>query len=331
MHASRVTALVAVLILAAPMAFAKEIERDFHRSFEVGRGDRLHLAHGDGDVVIEPWERDVLDVEVRFHAEYTRIGLGGEVDFDVDFRQSGSTVHVVGRESGWASIGFFRYLEHEYCYTVRAPSYLLLDLTGDDGDVEIRDWEGDVAIHVEDGDVDLAGIRSARVELRIDDGDVMIEGLEGRLTVEGEDGELRLSDCSLTESRIQLDDGDVLLSRCEGGVRIDVEDGDVVLERFLAHRLEVESDDGDVDLDLMRSGDLDVLVRTADGDVDVALERGSSAAFTIDTGDGSIQVDLPEAEDLSRRRGRASGRVGGGAGKLHVTTDDGRVVLHEGS
>ncbi|MDX1385590.1 MAG: hypothetical protein R3190_18200, partial [Thermoanaerobaculia bacterium] len=126
MNASRVAVLAALLILAAPAAFAKVVERDFHRTFEVGAGDRLHLVHGDGDVTIEPWDRPELDVVVRFRAEFTRVGIGGETDFEVDFRQSGSTVHVVGREKGWSTVGLFYSRDLEYVYVVRAPASLAL-------------------------------------------------------------------------------------------------------------------------------------------------------------------------------------------------------------
>ena len=38
-------------------AAAEEVERDFHETFEVREGMRLHLEHGDGDVSLKTWDQ----------------------------------------------------------------------------------------------------------------------------------------------------------------------------------------------------------------------------------------------------------------------------------
>ncbi len=327
----RAALAVACLVMFSSRLAAETVERDFHRTFEVASGHALHLDHGDGDVTIEPWDQDKVDVEVRYRVEYTRIGVGNKIDFEVDFRQSGSTVHVEGRESGSWSFGFFSQREIEHLYTIRAPAYLILDLDGDDGDVEITDWQGEITIRGDDGDLDLAGIRSPRTDISVEDGDIDIDGLEGELAVATEDGDLRVSDCTITDGRFRLEDGSATITRCTGSARFHLVDGDLTLDDFRPERVSIRTVDGDVDLDFLAGEAMDVEVRTADGDVTVDLEPGTSVRLSIDTGDGPIRLDLPEGVEVRQRRSSASAQLGGGEGRLRIETGDGRVVVRESS
>ena len=113
---------------------AEEIKRDFHESFDVSQGARLRLRHGDGDVDIRPWDKNVLDIEVHYHADISSFGLGRRrhPDFTVDFSQRGDQISVVGRRTGHGGfqIGFFSSRRYEYTYTIRGPAYLELELEG---------------------------------------------------------------------------------------------------------------------------------------------------------------------------------------------------------
>jgi hypothetical protein len=313
MRASLACLIGLCLVFAASGAFAERIERDYHETFEVEPGHRLELEFGDGDVVIEPWDEDKVDVRVIYDAEHKRVGVGTSPSFEVDFRQSGPTVHVRGREGGYGGIGFFQHRVHEYVYEVKAPAYLELDLSGEDGDVEIEGWSGEIALRTEDGDVELVGIESPQIDVQIEDGDIDIDRLSGVLKITGEDGDLRVSDCSLTDARVRLEDGDATFSRCDGSARFDLGDGNLALERFRPDGVQVRTEDGDVELDLLAGEAMDVEIRTSDGDVFVDLAREASMAFTVNTGDGGIRIDMPNAVDVSaahrdRRRHRGSAR-----------------------
>ena len=76
--------LPALLIGLATAAQAREIDKNFHETFEVDQKVRLHLDHGDGSVTITPWDKDVLDVTVRYNANIHKLGWGPRADFHVD-------------------------------------------------------------------------------------------------------------------------------------------------------------------------------------------------------------------------------------------------------
>ena len=295
----------------------------------MAEGHRLLLEHGDGDVTITPWDKDEVDVVVRYRASVSKIGPGKIGDFEVVFSQKGKTLRIIGKEGDTYAVGFVSRSESEYTYKIQAPSYLLLELRGDDGDVSIRDWRAPISCDLDDGDVDIHGVQARSTEIRLEDGDVQIEDLEGDLVVEGEDGSVDLRDCHFGLCRIEGEDGEVRIEDCEGSFELDTEDGDQDAQRILAHRFEARTEDGDIELDLRRSEDLDLEVETGDGDVSVGLAAGFSLRFDVETDGGGIRVHLPDATFVENEDDHVKGQQQGGRGRLRIQTDDGDVRLRE--
>jgi hypothetical protein len=321
---------IPVGVLAATSSVqSEEISRDLHKSFEVQKGYTLHLDHGDGDVTITPWDKDIIDVEVHYRAEAKSVGIGGKLRFDVDFRQGGDVIHVIDQERISGSIGYRYFKRYEYTYDIRAPHYIQLDLEGDDGDVQISKWRARIQCSLEDGDVDLEDIVSPRADISVEDGDLNISGMKGELWVDAEDGDVELSDSETSRCQILLEDGDVTIRRSQGDFEIDVEDGEVNLYELRAGTLEISASDGDVEGDLLETDDIDVDISTEDGDVTLNLQSGMSASFIVETEDGRVRLDLPSAEDVKKRKRRASGVLGDGRGRIQIQTADGSVTLRE--
>lgn len=317
------------VIASACSAYAKKLNKDFHEGFDVKKGAILNLKHGDGDVTITPWDKDVLDVEVRYRAEYKTIGIGGKLEFDVEFKKTGDIIHVISQEKCSGSIGFHSHRKYEHTYTIRAPEYLELDLDGEDGDVDVENWQGNIDCTLEDGDINLRDIFSDLTNVNLEDGDLRIDGLEGDLLVDGEDGDVVLRDAEIQQCRIRLEDGDLTIKRSQGEFEINVEDGDVTLDQVRAGMLDIRTEDGDVEIDLLKTEGIDLDIRAGDGNVTVDLESGISTAFSIETDEGRIRTDLPGAEKFNKERHRISGEIHGGKGRIRIRTADGNVVLRE--
>ncbi len=318
-----------LLFASAIPASAEKISKDFHESFDVKEGVTLHLKHGDGDVTITPWDKDVVDVEVHYRAEVKSVGIGGKLYFDVEFRHTKDAIYVIGREKSSGSIGFRSVRRYEHTYTVRAPMYVELHLEGEDGDVCIEKWEGKIYCDLEDGDVELEDISSPRTQIRLEDGDVRIDALQGDLSVRGEDGDVVISESRSRQCRIDLEDGDITIRGSEGDFDITVSDGDVTLVQVRASVLDISAEDGDIELDLFKQDNIDVDITADDGNVTVDLQQGTSATFSIDTDEGRIRADLPDANFSRKRRHRVSGEMHGGDGRVRIRTLDGNVVLRE--
>ncbi len=273
MRLSLIVAMVFVLSAIAGSVVAEDINREFRETFDVQPGMKLALKHGDGDVTVTPWSEDTLEVEVRYRAKASNIGWSKTSEFEVEFRQDEETIHVIGHEPKRVSVGISTYREYEYTYTVKAPSYLELNLEGEDGNVEISGWRGSIMMTLEDGDVNLSDIDAPRTEVILEDGDLEIDGIRGEIEVDCEDGDIEIFECEIERGRIRSEDGDIEIDRCQGSFELAVEDGDAQLRELIAHDLEIRSLDGTITLSLLPSDDLDLNVRAGDGDVVLDLDQ----------------------------------------------------------
>ncbi len=311
-------------------ALAKDINKDFHQTFDVKQGDTLRLRHGDGNVRLTPWDKDIIDVKVRYRADIDAIGirLGPKDDFNVEFRQSGSTVYVTGRETSRGTIGFYNKKQYEYFYDIHSPDYIRLDLVGDDGNVDISDWAAEIDCRIDDGDITMKNINGDRTIIRGEDGEIEIDVLTGNLTIEVDDGDVYLKACDVTSCRLEGNDGDIEIIESKGSFDITVDDGNVTMRRISASVLIMRAEDGDIDLDLLSGETLDADIRTDDGDVTIDLERGFSLSFHVSADDAEyIRLELDDIENYREDRTSKSGRLGAGDGRMKIQTADGDITI----
>jgi hypothetical protein len=313
-------------------AAAEEINREFHQSFDVKRGDSLRLRHGDGDVRLIPWEKDIIDVKVRYRADIDVFGirLGKRREFDVEFRQTESTVYVTGKEASDATIGYQNKNVYEYIYEIHSPDYIRLDLEGDDGDVDIEGWRAEIECRIDDGDINLRNIAGEKTTIWGEDGDVEIDNLIGDLAVEVDDGDLILDRCETMHSRLEAEDGDITIIRSKGSFDIVVDDGNVGLKQTEANGIDIQAEDGDIDLDLLAVEMFEADIKTDDGDVTVDLDKGFSISFYVSADDAdSIRIELDDIEDYKEDRTTKSGSIYGGKGRIKIRTTDGNITIRE--
>jgi hypothetical protein len=318
-----------VLTLFIGSAPAKEINKHFHESFDVKTGDVLHLTHGDGNVNLTQWNKDVIDVEVHFRANVERVGIGQEYHFDVEFTQRGNSVYVTEKESSGFTIGFSSFKTYEYIYDIKAPSYIRLDLKGDDGDVDIEGWREDIECRIDDGDLILRDIESERVRLWGEDGTIEIEKLKAELSISVDDGDVYIAECDMPECRINMEDGDIQIQDSAGSFDITSDDGDVIFDHTQTKKLYVRANDGSIDLDLLKSDEIDADIKTDDGPVRVNLERGFSTSFYAYSDDGRIRIELENIDRFEDERHAKSGEINGGKGRIRIRTSDGNITIGE--
>ncbi len=317
-----------LVVVACSPAFAREIDKDFHETFDVSEGVVLRLDYGDGDAAITPWDQDTIDVVVRYRADVTAIGFGTDPEFDVEFKQTDDRVTIRGKEGTSSGVYFFRSMhEYEYTYTIRAPSYVVLDLQGDDGDLQLSGWRADIECRVDDGDVTFTDVANGNTEIWIEDGDVRLAELSGDLVVRGDDGNITVTHSTLSHALFALEDGDIRISDSKGNFDAAIDDGDVTLSRVMASVVDVRGEDGSVDLDVTSDADIHINVATDDGDVTIRLGRGLSFQYLVTMDDGRVDIDLDGATETESSEHRVSGRVGTDGGLVRVSTADGNVEL----
>jgi hypothetical protein len=318
-------------LLPATGAMARIVDKDFHRAFEVQAGDRLRLHHGDGDVTVTPWDQDVIDVTVRYHADVKAVGIGDHSDFDVEFRQDGDVVTVMGIEGSTTGLYIVTSVsEYEYTYTIMAPSYVVIESTGDDGALEITGWKADIECRIDDGDIVLSDIENDRTEIYIEDGDARIDGMLSDLLLKGDDGTVNVRESAFSNAIFSVEDGDIRVVDSEGIFDVSIDDGDVIFGRVAADVVDVRGQDGDIDLDLIGEGGIQLSISADDGDVMVRLARGFSFDYLVTMDDGDVSVDLDGGTGIERDEHKVKGTVGDGSGMVRVRIADGDVLLTSG-
>lgn len=324
------TALLAatVLVADAAAAHAGDIDRDYSRQFPAPPGTRLVLQHGDGDVTVSAWEKPEIDIHIVYRGTVKQVGFGSTPDFHAEFRESGHTITVIGRESSGVNFGMRIVNIQEYTYTVQAPRGVALEIRGDDGDVEVRDRAAEVDCREEDGNVTLDGI-TGPVTVHLDDGDLAVSNLEGKLVVNGEDGNVQVESSRLSEARLRLDDGDLRMTDCSGSLDAQLEDGNVDLDGMRLAQCRIRTEDGDVTAGLREPGAIEMDLASEDGNVKVTMDEGAQAGFNLHSDDGTIDLDVAGASDLKRERSGVSGRLGDGRGHIRIRTESGDIVLRD--
>jgi len=325
-----VFAVFAALLVCQPAA-ARVIDKDYHETFAAKEGMKLLMFHGDGDVTITPWEQDVIDVKIRYHAEITSVGIGKDAGFSVDFKETDDAVVVREHEGGTSGIFFFLSMnEYEYTYTVSAPSYVILELRGDDGDIEVSGWRAGIDCELDDGDLEIDDVVAARVQIDLEDGDVRLTDLTADVDLRGDDGDVTISGSTFEHALLSVEDGDIDVMDSTGDFEISVDDGDVDFTRVAVSNVDVRCNDGDVDLDITIEPDSHVAVSTDDGDVTMRLSGELSFSYMVTMDDGDVDVYLDGATDTEVDDHRVSGVVGAGEGHVRVRTSDGDVTILTG-
>lgn len=303
------------------------IDKNFHQKYDVNEGVALYLKHGDGEVKITAWSKDVVDIDIIYRATITGMGRIDPKDFEAEFEQRGDRITVIGREPRVFGLGSHNV--HEYVYTIKAPSYVELNLDGVDGDVSIAEWAQDIKVETVDGDIDIIDVTANMVNVSTVDGDVSLTRIDANIKAKTVDGNIALAELVNSECRCKTVDGDIEVNGGSGTFGAESVDGNISVENFRASFIDAHTSDGRIKLDLQQSANLDATLRTSDGDVRVWLAAGTSVELDVKTGDGRIRTDLSPVSNLTTDDDLFRGSIHGGDGLLSIRTGDGDVTLIE--
>ena len=316
-----------LLLLGISSLAAKEIDKTFNESFKVKQGGVLILEHGDGDVNISTWEKDDLDISVRYKAETG--GSNAVKDFDVKFKSYGEKIYVSGTEYRDSFFNFGNnYTRHiEYIYEIKAPAYLELDINGDDGSVMIENLSGNLKINLDDGNIILRNIKNKTTDLRLKDGRLDIINLESELYINSDDGDITLENLVLKFGEIDTEDGQIKIISASGPLNLGSDDGDIILNEVSSSEIRIKTEDGDIDLEFNGKKVDDFYITTKDGRVRLYLKEAIDADADLNTDDGRLSFDVADAEIFEDSRRQIRAKIGDGSGRIRISTNDGSISL----
>ncbi|QJR34093.1 DUF4097 family beta strand repeat-containing protein [Gemmatimonas groenlandica] len=193
-----------------------------------------------------------------------------------------------------------------------------------------------LVISTASADVDVSGI-DGDVEIRTTSGDVGLDDISGRLTLETLSGDVRLGGRS-GPARVTTMSGDITLRGVRDEANVHTTSGDVMLGMERAARVEVESISGDITFDGNTTDDARLQLTTHSGDVTLRLPETARGSMDVSTFNGDLTASgsltlMPNSLTSSRSE-RAVRRYeigGGGSTRFTISTFNGDVRVVRGN
>lgn len=252
------------------------------------RGDRLVLRNLAGHIDVRGWGRD----EVRLEAGPSdRAGVGLDRD--------GNRIVVRDRDRKGRSL--------ERRVEVRVPTWLDLELRGNDLSVRLDGVDATVSVQSVEGDIEVQD-GSGTLDLYTVEGEIRVTDFDGRV-------------------RARSVDESVTVLRGRGEIEVGSTDGDLILDAMDAGEVVAETVDGDVEFSGAIHRDGAYRFATHGGDVLVEVPEGVDAEVSVSTFDGSFEADFPVRLERFRGGREMSFTLGGGGARLVLQAFDGDIRM----
>jgi hypothetical protein len=162
-------------------------------------------------------------------------------------------------------------------------------------------------------------------------GSMTIAGLRAALSLHSDDGSISVSDVR-GSVRVKTDDGRIQLADVAGpSIDLDSDNGRISCDRVDADGVTIASDDGRIDVwrSVLHGGK----IQTSNGRIGLTLDPRSDVTVSAHTSSGKVVAESPLMVSRSNdddSDAPATIRVGGGAGRLEVGSDDGSITVGSG-
>lgn len=304
----------------------EEITKTEERTFDFTAGGRIQVIGDAGFIRVESWDKNEVSLRYTKRAwdSNRRSAERRLEDLQVEISdQPGqlSIRQVPGFEE--KDFNFFdlfdpdRWSHSRHAsrieFELKVPRQCHLLLEADEGDITVRQIEGEVQADSDEGNIVLENISRGEVSVETDEGEIDCRQLlleDYRLQLSSDEGTVRASDVTARSLWAETDEGDLVLLRVNaGGGKLNSDEGDIELEaaRFDEGSWNIVTDEGDVELFLPANADTEISLESDDGNIrsDFTLER------------------ISDDDNLERR----SGRLGEGRARLEIYTDEGNISL----
>ncbi|TKJ39940.1 hypothetical protein CEE37_09390 [candidate division LCP-89 bacterium B3_LCP] len=279
--------LIPALIIPLQVTNAKKNKDTFHLDevYPLGTDGRVELYSDDADVEIKGSDRSDVHVVVDYEARTSGIYWSSEDrPFSVEVFSEGDDLIIreVDRDVTTVGLVVNRRLTR-YDILIEVPKEANLKIRGEDDDYDIRNVEGDISMHFEDGDAVIEGCRGNNFNFEVEDGSIEMEGGRGSLEVFLEDGYFSVSEGDFKEINAEAEDGELEIATTlndEGSYHIECEDGEINLTILGGGgEFKVSYEDGRV---------------KASGDFEIAEEDDDFSFYDLPGGNARVRIRMED-------------------------------------
>lgn len=274
----------------------RDADEDLARdtTFAVRQGQRLEVNNFGGSITVSAWNEDRVRISSREGTDPFSVDVGS-ITIEVDTR--------AGRYGG----------PGESELTIQVPTWMELELSGNEVDIATR------------------GTRGA-VQANTVQGTIRIDGGEGTIEATSVEGDLTVSNVA---GRVQLNtvEGQVTLRNVSGtALEVETVDGDIEMTAVTSANISANSVDGDLSWGGTLSPTGSYRFSTHDGDILLMVNGEPDATVSVETFDGSFDSDWPIVlRGTGSHRTRMSFTLGQGRARLELSSFDGTISLKRGT
>jgi DUF4097 and DUF4098 domain-containing protein YvlB len=260
------------------------------KSFNVTKGGQLEVNVSGGDIELNTWEKDEVNVVVD--------GIDEE-DMDyVKITQTGNTVRVEYRPR-WNSSG-------DVLFKISLPAQFDADVRTSGGNIEVRgtikgkltgstsggdirtgDIEGTMDMKTSGGDIKL-GTVSGEAEVKTSGGDIRVEKVGKSLRASTAGGDVEVGDVG-GDAVLSTSGGEVKVGKVSGSATLKTAGGDIEL-RSASGTVEAKTAGGNIRLENI-TGSIDA--KTAGGDIVAELIPSGKGPSGLRSSGGNVILSVP--------------------------------------
>ncbi|MGD2122529.1 MAG: DUF4097 family beta strand repeat-containing protein [Gemmatimonadota bacterium] len=255
---------------------------------DVRQGDRLVIRDFRGTVVVDSWDRSQL-----------RASLDTKESRRFLIRRSGSELELGLEERA--------HRERREDLRLTLPTWISLELSGNEVEVEVEGIHGNVEIRNLRGDLtfaDMGGVVEAR-------------SVEGRIEARDLTG----------TARLRTGEDDIRVSSSTASLNLETVDGDIRLEDVGGRHISARSTDGDITFTggILPGGNYGFF--SHDGDITLRIEPPADFDASILSYGGRFESEFPVRAAGFRSGESLDFSVGSGGARVVVETFSGPVLL----
>lgn len=274
--------IVAVATLGAPPAQAADTV------IRVERGARLQLEVHRGEVVVEGWNRDAVQVQGDL-SDRQRL----------DVSRSGSVLRVRPRTIN----GGPRDTE----LRIRVPAWMDVRVQGNQLDATVRGTSAEVTVETVGGDVLVDG-GAGLVSIRTIQGEVTLRNARGRVEA-----------MSVNE--------EVTLGNVAGDIYVETTNGDVTMRGIRSASTRATTVNGDVVYEGTIQDDGRYAFSTHNGDIGLSIPESANATVSVSTFHGEFESDFPVRLTRTGQDRHFDFTLGSGRARIELESFNGEIQL----
>ncbi len=305
--------LIVISLLGLIPTKAEELNDRIEQTFRVNEGGTLIVNTDRGSIEVTT----NMEKEVRVQVIKERGDASG---FDVDMKQSGNDIEIIGDMKGnWLNWGG-KSLGVKFIISV--PEKYNVDLNTSGGSISVSDLEGKVMLKTSGGSFDIGRV-TGPVYGRTSGGSIHLEGSKADVDIKTSGGSISIGEVDGVIDA-HTSGGSIRIKKATGEVRAHTSGGSISIEEIQA-AIDAKTSGGSVSVYLSRQPETDCRLKTSGGSVNLYI--GSDIGIDIDakTSSGKVKSDFSISGEINKRSAR--GKINGGGPELYLRTSGGDILI----